>query len=186
MNVYDFDGTIYKGDSTLDFYLFALRRKPALVCCWPRQLRGILLYKLHKISKTDMKEYFYCFLQKIPAEEMLEEFWNEKQCRICSWYLQQKKADDVVISASPEFLLQPVCERLQIKSLIASRVDMHTGRYAGKNCRGKEKVERFYAVYPQGQIEKFYSDSQADLPLAQISGKAFLVKNGSIKPWICE
>jgi len=31
MNVYDFDGTIYNGDSTVDFFLFALKRKPSLL-----------------------------------------------------------------------------------------------------------------------------------------------------------
>ena len=31
MNVYDFDKTIYKGDSTLDFYFFCLRKKPIII-----------------------------------------------------------------------------------------------------------------------------------------------------------
>lgn len=31
MNVYDFDKTIYAGDSTIDFYLFCLKRQPAIL-----------------------------------------------------------------------------------------------------------------------------------------------------------
>lgn len=31
MNVYDFDGTVYRGDSTVDFWLFCLRKKLGLV-----------------------------------------------------------------------------------------------------------------------------------------------------------
>ena len=33
MNVYDFDKTIYDGDSTADFYLFSLRRHKKFCCC---------------------------------------------------------------------------------------------------------------------------------------------------------
>ena len=31
MNVYDFDGTIYNGDSTIDFYIYALKSKPSII-----------------------------------------------------------------------------------------------------------------------------------------------------------
>ena len=31
MNVYDFDDTIYAGDSTVDFFFYCLKKKPAIV-----------------------------------------------------------------------------------------------------------------------------------------------------------
>lgn len=37
MNVYDFDGTIYDGDSSVDFFLYALKRMPSLIRYAPRQ-----------------------------------------------------------------------------------------------------------------------------------------------------
>ena len=37
MNVFDFDGTIYSGDSTIDFYFFALKRNVKLLLFLPRQ-----------------------------------------------------------------------------------------------------------------------------------------------------
>ena len=34
MNVYDFDKTIYDGDSSVDFYKFSLKRHPKLARLW--------------------------------------------------------------------------------------------------------------------------------------------------------
>lgn len=35
MNVYDFDKTIYDGDSTADFYIFSLKRHKKFYCLPP-------------------------------------------------------------------------------------------------------------------------------------------------------
>lgn len=178
MNVYDFDGTIYDGDSTLDFYLFVLKNKPSLICCIPRQLYGYFLYKLNKINKTQFKERFFCFLNKIDASSLLGEFWNKYEKRILPYYLAQQSEDDIVISASPEFLLEPICNRLGIKHLVASKVDVCTGKFYGENCRGEEKVRRFNELYPNAFIDAFYTDSMADLPLIKLSKQSYIVKNG--------
>ena len=97
--------------------------------------------------------------------------------------MEQKKTDDVIISASPEFLLSPVCKKLGLKYLIASRVDKNTGKYNGINCHGKEKVRRFYEEFGETDVEEFYSDSYSDTPMAEIANKAFMVKKDEITPW---
>ena len=66
---------------------------------------------------------------------------------------------------------------------MASKVDKKTGKYEGINCHGKEKVRRFYEMFPNGKIDDFYSDSYSDSPLAEISKKAFLVKGDELKDW---
>ena len=183
MNVYDFDGTIYNGDSTVDFYLFALRSKPSLIRYLPKQLWGVVLYVLKRINKTRLKEYFFSFLPAIDAETMVEAFWNMNRNKIFDWYINQQKHDDIIISASPKFLLLPICNRLKIGCLIASEVDVKTGKFIGENCRGQEKVRRLQAEYNTVCIDSFYSDSLADLPLAKIAEKAFLVKKGLVTEW---
>ena len=183
MNVYDFDGTIYDGDSTIDFFLYALRRKPSLIRCGPRQLWGFVLYGLKKINRTKLKEYFFSFLPAIDAEALAEAFWTQNQHKIFDWYLTQQKEDDIIISASPSFLLTPICKRLSISRLLASDVDPRTGAFAGENCRGQEKVRRLKSEYKVTHIDCFYSDSRSDLPLANIADKAFLVKNGVVNEW---
>ena len=89
----------------------------------------------------------------------------------------------MIISASPEFLLAPICKKLEIKHLIASKVDSKSGKYSGVNCHGKEKVRRFYEEFSDGEIDKFYSDSFSDTPMAEISKKAFLVNGNKITEW---
>ena len=66
---------------------------------------------------------------------------------------------------------------------MASNVDKFTGKYDGVNCHGKEKVRRFYEVFPDGVIDCFYSDSLSDSPLAEISKQAVMVKNHELLPW---
>jgi HAD superfamily phosphoserine phosphatase-like hydrolase len=183
MNVYDFDGTIYDGDSSVDFFLYALKQKPSLLRYIPRQAWGFLLYGMKRISKTELKEYFFSFLSGIDTEKLTEDFWNQNQYRIYKWYLEQQQPDDIIISASPEFLLKPICQRLGIQHLIASTVDAQSGKFSGENCRGEEKVQRLAKEYHVTRIDNFYSDSHSDLPLAQIANRAFLVKNGVAFEW---
>jgi len=183
MNVYDFDGTIYDGDSTVDFYLFALMHKPSLIRFLPRQVMGFVLYGMKRIGKTALKEYYFSFLQGMDVARSVEAFWEKNQYKIFRWYLDQQKENDIIISASPEFLLKPVCENLNIQHLIASKVDPGTGKFMGENCRGEEKVRRLADAYQVAHIDQFYSDTHSDLPLARIADKAFLVKNGRVTTW---
>ena len=98
-------------------------------------------------------------------------------------YINQKKEDDVIISASPEFLLYEVCDRIGVKNLIASRVDRSTGKYTGDNCYGKEKLRRFYQKYPNEIIDEFYSDSYSDEPIAKVARESFIVSKEMIRKW---
>ena len=181
MNVYDFDGTIYDGDSSVDFFLYALKQKLPLLRYVPRQVWGFILYGLKHINKTELKEYFFSFLSGIDVAILTEDFWNQNQYRIYKWYLEQQQPDDIIISASPEFLLKPICQRLGIHHLIASEVDPETGMFTGENCRGQEKVQRLESEYNVNHIDTFYSDSLSDRPLAEIADKAFLVDKGVVR-----
>ena len=183
MNVYDFDGTIYNGDSSVDFYRFSVKKNPYILLCIPKQAWGAMLYCIRKIDKTKLKEYFFSFLPKIDTAEMVDCFWEKHQHKIQKWYLAQRQPDDIIISASPEFLLRPVCNNIGITRLIASRVDYQNGKFDEPNCKGEEKVARLMREYSVSQIDSFYSDSISDQPLANISSKAFLVSKGEIKEW---
>ena len=184
MNVYDFDGTIYSKDSSIEFYLFVLRKNFKLIQCLPKQLFGILLYKIGRINKTEMKEYYFSFLKKIDAEREVEQFWAIHEKYICEWYREQRTESDIVISASPEFLLKPICDALNVKYLIGSNVDQYTGKFTGSNCKGEEKVRRLREYIDLSSIDNFYSDSISDQPLANYAKNAYRIKNGNIYNWI--
>lgn len=184
MNGYDFDKTIYNGDSTKDFYIFCLKRHKKIILTFPALIGAFTRFYIFKIgTKTDFKQVMYRFLRYINIEKDLPEFWASHKNNMKEWYFKQQKEDDVIISASPEFLLEPICKELNIKYMMASKVDPKTGLYDGVNCHGKEKVRRFYEKFPDGKIEEFYSDSYSDSPLADISEKAVLVKGNELLAW---
>lgn len=185
MNVYDFDGTIYDGDSTIDFYLYCISKNPKVLKSMIKQIKGFLLYFFKRIDKTEMKQYFYSFLEQLDnVDVLLESFWDKNISKIKPWYMNQKKVDDVIISASPKFLLEVVCKKLEIKNLIASKVDKENGKCLEKNCRGEEKVKLFKKMFENAEIDKFYSDSKSDLPLAKYSKEPYLVNKNKITKWV--
>jgi len=184
MNVYDFDKTIYDGDSTLDFYVFALKKRPKLIKYLPIQVLGFLKYLFGICSKLEFKEKFYCFLNGISdTDELVKVFWDEKQGLIKKWYLNSKKDSDLIISASPTFLLEPICKRIGIKHLIASEVNKNTGICEGENCYGDEKVIRLKKEFKDTAINEFYSDSLSDAPLSLLAERRFIVSGNKIVKW---
>ena len=61
VNVYDFDGTIYDGDSTIDFYLFCLKKKNSICRYLVKQVFYMFLYLIKVVDKTKMKEFSLYF-----------------------------------------------------------------------------------------------------------------------------
>lgn len=190
MNIYDFDKTVYNGDSTVDFYKFCLKKYPKTRSSVIKTGWYFFMMMLRVYSKTQCKEKFYMsFLPRIPdMEKALEDFWAAHEKNMKKWYVDDKRRpDDIIISASPEFLLRPMCERLGV-ALLASRVDSATGAYTGRNCRGEEKVRRLREYMPEAleQMEQFYSDSIADTPLARLAQEAYMVKGDELLMWVVQ
>ncbi len=184
MNIYDFDKTIYDGDSTAHFIKYCAKRFPKTFITLIPTAWAFLLYIIGIYSKTQFKEKMYRFLKYIPdIDSVLEEYWDKHEKNILDYYKKQHDETDIVISASPEFLLEPICKRLNIKRLIASRVDRHTGKYTGENCWGEEKVLRLKDKYNIDRCDEFYSDSYSDTPLALIADKAYIVRRNDLSPW---
>ena len=184
MNAYDFDHCIYAGDCTIDFYRFCLKQKTSLLRYLPRQIWGLVLYAFAFIQKTAFKERFFCFLQGLEDRDaLITSFWATHKEKIYGWYREQQNENDLIISASPEFLLKPVCDFLGVKHLIASRVDPETGCFSGENNYGAEKPRRLMADLGLDAVDSFYSDSLSDSPMAQIAKTSFMVRHGVLTPW---
>lgn len=185
MNVYDFDGTIYDGDATVGFIFYTVRRHPlAMIKSLPKQVMAVAAYLTGRIDKTRMKSRIFTFLQYLnDVEGDVKDYWDKNQHKIKAWYLAQQKDDDVIISASAEFLLGDICQRLGIWHLIATRMDSRTGEISGDNCKGKEKPGRFYEIFPEGEIDGFYSDHDSDRYMAALAKKSYLVKKNDLSEW---
>ena len=111
MNVYDFDRTIFRVDSSEAFCRYCLRLMPRQFLSSPMtKLSAVLRYAAggKGADATPMKEQLFSFLSVVPDPEgLVLSFWDEKFSLMQPWYLAQSRQDDLIISASPEFLLRP-------------------------------------------------------------------------------
>ena len=118
-NVYDFDNTIYRGDSSVDFFRHCAGKYPRAYLSALASLPSLLLMQLGLADKTRVKQRFYRYLRHVPdVLEEVERFWLTHDKNLKDWYFAQKREDDLIISASPEFLLLPLLKRLGL-ALIA-------------------------------------------------------------------
>lgn len=183
MKVFDFDGTVYAGDSSVDFYCFSICRHPSLVRYLPLQIGSLFLFVLGVIDKTRFKEGFFSFLRGLKDPWMeIRAFWKENMHKLKPHFVSMIGAGDLVASASPEFLLKPICEEYGMK-LIASRVDISSGVFCGVNCWGVEKARRFTEEFPCEEIDEFYTDSRSDVFMAEMAKKSFLVTRSGLEPF---
>jgi HAD superfamily phosphoserine phosphatase-like hydrolase len=179
--LYDFDGTIYDGDSSVDFFKFCLKKDKRMFKMIIPMLMKIIMYKTKNITLTEAKEYIFSYLKFFSnGEELVKEFWISHKSKIKEFYLRKDHSKDIIISASPIFLLKPICDELKVKDLIASDVNIKNGHFNKENNKGIAKVKEFYKRYPDGIIMEMYSDSMADKPLLDIAKNSFMVKKNKI------
>lgn len=179
--LYDWDGTIYDGDSSLDFILYCIKKNKKLIWFITKKITYFFKYLFKFIDITKFKEEIFSFLKTIDdVDKFVEEFWEQNKHKIKKFYLDKKHDKDIIISASPEFLLKPICTELGVKELIASDVNKKTGKFGRPNCRGEEKVKIFKKKYPKTVIMEMYSDSLHDKPLLELAQKSYFVKKNKI------
>lgn len=183
MNVYDFDKTIYIHDSSVDFIKHCVFKYPACFVEMPRLGLVAAAYGLKLIPRDTFKQKCFKVLRHVPdLEKEVDIFWDKHQSGIKKFYLNQKRDDDLIISASPDFIIDNICNRLGIESM-SSSLDPKTGLLNRPNCFGEEKVKRFREAYTDDMVEEFYSDSYTDTPMARLAKKAYIVKGEKLLPW---
>lgn len=181
INIYDFDKTIYDGDSSVDFYFYCLSRKKSLIFNLPKVLIAYFLYFLKLKNKTYVKEVFFSFVKYFDdIDSIIEEFWINNKKKIKQFYLDKNHDKDIIISASPYFLLKPISLDLKVKDLIASDVSKKTGKFHKENCKGENKVVYLKKKYNDFVVNEVYTDSYSDRPIIELGQKAFLVKKNKI------
>lgn len=184
MNVYDFDNTIYKGESVVDFFLYFLKRDPKLLSYIPKVIKALVDYKSQKISIDEaMSEYGiiveeYC-RKTGNLEEHIRKFWDENISKIKPFYFDIREDDDVILSAGFDVVLAEMGRRLGVKNIVASETDLSNSKILSL-CFSENKVKAFKEKYPDAEIENFYTDSLNDQPIIDIAKNAYLVKGNKI------
>ena len=181
-DLYDFDGTIYDGDSGVDFIKYSIKHHKGTFKCLLGAIWTVFLFILKLRTKEQMKNRIFRFVKDIDnIDEYVKGFWEEHEHQIKSFWTEKKDhSKDIIISASCRFWLQPIADKYKVYDLFATDIDMKTGEIIGNNCHGKEKVRLFYDKYPKGKIMKMYTDSVNDLPLIEEANEGILVKKDKL------
>lgn len=190
MRVVDFDGTVYRGESLFDFYMYTARRYPKVLECLAPVLRHAIDYKLNRASLDQLEpaiaavgRRYMDALASIPGTDVLglvNDYWDRNIHRIKDWY--EPRADDVVLTASFDIIVSEACRRLGVGTCIASVVDPATHELLWLNF-GDNKRIRLLQVLGEGvHVDEFYTDALYDRPMIDMADHAFLVKGERVVP----
>ena len=182
IDVYDFDKTIVPFDSGSLFCLYCLVHYPWIIFLLPFDVIGLILALCGVISFTTYKKICFAFVPFVPLDKAVKGFWDRHEKQAHKWFLT-KKRKAVVISASPDFLLEEIKDRIGIDFLICTRHNSKTGAIIGENCRGSEKVRRFHEIFNPEEIKvvDVYSDSLVhDEPIFSLAtGSCYHIVKGA-------
>ena len=187
--LFDFDGTLIKGDSIISFCFYAVKKR----LCSPLHLLKAAalgaLYMSHIITAEKSKQGSLSFLKGKSASEvdkiaqgfahdvLIPRLYPEGVAEI---RMHQKAGREVwLISASTAFYLEPVRKHLKLSGLIGTRMHVqedgtYSGLIDGHNCRGVEKTLRLAEVLAATDCMVDYADSYAygdtagDIPMLML------------------
>lgn len=186
--LFDFDGTITSKDTLFDFIKFCtgnVKFTYGFSVLFP----VMVLYKLKIIPSQKMKEIVLSFFFKGTSESKFKDIAKEYSLTKIDVIVKEKalerlkfhKTNDdkiIVVSASIDCWLQPWCDKNGLE-LIATKLEfkdgVFTGKFATKNCKGKEKVNRIKKKYNLAEFDKIYAygDSQGDKEMLAIADESF-------------
>jgi HAD superfamily phosphoserine phosphatase-like hydrolase len=181
MNIYDFDGTIYEGDSCHDIVIFGLKHYPHLTLNSLIKA-GVLRrkYKNGKISFKIVKENLLSFIFKIKNyKTFVNEFVNTHMCNIKPFYKEIQNENDIIVTASYELWINVFAKNLGVKYVIATKTDKN-GNIIGDNCKGKEKVRRLLEEFKDKEFINAYSDSSVDIPILELAKNPYVVEGNKV------
>ncbi len=164
IDIYDFDGTIVPFDSGSLFCGYCLLHYPYLLLILPIAVPVLLIALILMLAKiisfTDFKKLCFLFVPLIPLNKAVKGFWDKHEKEVHKWFNNRNRYT-VVISASPDFLLGEIQNRLGFDKLICTKHSHKTGAIIGENCRDEEKVKRLYLEFDKDKINVIdvYSDS---------------------------
>ena len=188
--VFDFDGTLYSGDSFIDFALFSQGRGRLLLAIL-KSLPVILAWKTGMASNGKAKQRLF---RSLYGGMRYQDFLDA--CDAFSRSVSQKIRADVkemlaerqasgaevyIISASPSEWIVPWAEKNGVRRVIGTGLEVRdgvlTGNFSTPNCYGAEKVRRFSELEPErdGFMLWAYGDSKGDREMIAFSDRGLMV-----------
>ncbi|MHA4847741.1 HAD-IB family hydrolase [Flavitalea antarctica] len=185
---FDFDGTITKRDTLLEFIKFSKGNLPFYIG-FLLHAPVLIAYKIGLLSNKKAKEKILGFffshtdigkfhqdckqfslevLPKLVRPKALEEIQK----------LNDSGATVVIVTASAENWVKPWADTMQL-DLIGTKLEEKSHKLTGKiqdiNCHGEEKVRRIMERYSLKDYDKIYAygDTRGDKPMLKLAHEAF-------------
>ena len=168
--LFDFDGTVTKGDTYSPFLRFAVRpHRVALGGIVVSPL--ILAYRLGFVSASRARPIVAWVgfqgaradavraLGRQYATEVLPKELRSNALHRIQWHQQQGDIV-VIVSASLDVYLAPWCESMGLRCICTELEERHgrlTGRYRQGDCSGSRKVERIREHYDLNRFPVVYA-----------------------------
>ncbi len=184
VNVYDFDNTIYDGETLVDFILYYIKTDRKIWKYVPKLIIIAIKDALHLFTVEQAIEAYASFLEGYyvnlgDTTQNVIKFWDKNEKKIKPWYAKVQKESDIIVSGSTDFILDEIMKRMGIKHYIGSSIDKKTGKFI-RLCFLENKVKAFYEIYPDKHIQNFYTDSMNDKAMMDIADNVYLVKKNKI------
>lgn len=188
--IFDFDGTITRKDTLLEFIRFAKGN----VSFYKGLLRNIFILIAFKLkiypnwkAKQKIFAYFFKGMTLVEFNKTCEFFFEKKHEELLyASAIKQiqtyvaKHVDVIIVSASIENWVVPFGRYLKVNQVIGTRIETDangflTGRFLTANCYGIEKVQRLKDVLPDRASCYLiaYGDSKGDRELLKYADKGF-------------
>ena len=185
MKVFDFDNTLYHGESSVDLAFYMMNRNRKILLYVPSILINLAKYKLCLIDREKAERSINEFLKfaindKHEAEQTVRDFWKEYSSRLDKNMLKRVGKDDLIITAGPDMLINGIKEKLGTEHIISSIIDPDKREVVYFNF-ADNKAKRYKELYGDTPIDSFYTDSFNDRALMKLAKKVYIVDNGKIK-----
>lgn len=192
--VFDFDGTVYRKDTMIQFCWFVYKQRPLRLRYAPLQLIAAVLHYIGLIPMLTFKSLFLRYTagwSEFELKEHVDEFWKSQGDVVFHdnlveqiKTLQSQNIHCVCISASPVLFIAPACERLGFYDVLGSEIAKQNQFWKFTyNCRGENKVAVLKKKYPNAPIKVVFSDNHDDQALFALAQEAYWVKNGNCVPF---
>lgn len=185
MKVFDFDNTLYHGESSVDLALYMIRNNRRIILYLPKIFYNLIKYKLCIADKKKMVAAINDFLNnalrsKKEIYNAVNGFWDKNRHKLDRRLLDRIGSEDVIITAGPDFLINGIRDLINTDHIICSSIGPDKMKVRYLNF-GENKVRGFKAVYGEKRIDSFYTDSYNDKALMDISDRVFIVKKGRLR-----
>ena len=184
MKVFDFDNTLYRGESPIDFVLFMIKKNRKILLWIPKIFFNLIKYKLCILSGEQLESKINDFMDDFlnDKDEIIrntKEFWSRNYKKLNMNTIKEVEPDDVILTASPSFFIDGIKDKIVSKNVICSEIDLDARKIDFLNF-GENKVRKYKEIYGDKKVDCFYTDSYNDKFMMDISEKVFLVKKRKI------